>query len=169
MIAAVASNGVIGKNQSLPWYLPEDLKHFKHITMNHGVIFGRKTYESIKIPLVGRKVYVLTNTNDYKVNGRNIYLINEDFIYNNLNSKEILFIAGGQSLYSQFAGLAREIYLTLIEKDFAGDARFPVGALKDFVRVSREKITEGDINYYFVKYIKPFYVPERWMPFSPDD
>lgn len=157
-IAALARNGIIGRNGSLPWSFPGDLAHFKQVTMGHIVIMGRKTFESITVPLVGRKIYVLSKDNYFKQNGCNYNLICEDYIYNNLYSKDIIFIAGGQSLYFQFAGLSREMYLTHIDREYPGDAAFPVGILNDFVPVSRETRIENDTTYQYVKYIKPFSV-----------
>src|SRR3954468_3166472 len=69
LVAAVASNGIIGKDGQLPWHLPEDLKHFKKLTLGHPVIMGRKTWESLGRPLPGRENIVITRTAGYDAPG----------------------------------------------------------------------------------------------------
>jgi dihydrofolate reductase len=125
---AVADNLVIGKGNDLPWYLPEDLKHFKKITLGKTVVMGRKTYESIvkrlNKPLPGRKNVVISRQTDYKVPEGVL-------VFNSLTSavtallSEDLYIIGGAEIYKQALPLAQKLYMTHVSGNFEGDAYFP--------------------------------------------
>jgi dihydrofolate reductase len=127
LIAAKAKNNVIGKNNRLLWYLPEDLKFFKEKTMGHFILMGRKTFESLDEKLTGRKIIVITSSKELKSN--DAYQVCED-IYKGINeaytkNETELFICGGESIYRQTIEFADCMYLTELEKDFEGDAYFP--------------------------------------------
>lgn len=124
LVAAVASNGIIGAGNRMPWHLPEDLRHFKALTLGHPVIMGRKTYESIGKPLPGRENIVVSRTPGLEIAGVNIasslagalaFCIGED----------VVFVIGGGELYKAALPLADGLVLTEIRKDYAGDTRFP--------------------------------------------
>lgn len=121
----MSQNFVIGVNNSLPWKLPEDLKHFKNLTLGKSLVMGRKTFESIGRPLPGRENIVVTRQDSYFIKeGVKITNSIEDAI--KIAQGEI-FIAGGAQIYKEALdlGLVNIIYLTLIQKDFLGDTYFP--------------------------------------------
>lgn len=124
----MAKNNVIGKNNDLPWYIPEDLKRFKEVTDGKTVVMGRKTYESIigrlKKPLSNRKNVVITSQADYQV-PENVYLVASlDEAIDKYGGEE-LYIIGGASVYKQAIDKADKLYITLIDEEKEGDAFFP--------------------------------------------
>lgn len=121
IIVARSRNGVIGKDEKLPWHLPEDLKFFKEKTMGFPVIMGRKTWESIGKPLKGRQNVVLTKNPSYEVkNAIKVSSLEEALT---LFTGDI-FIIGGATLYKQALPLANKVWITEIDKDFEGNAIF---------------------------------------------
>ena len=125
---AVADNLVIGKGNDLPWHLPEDLKHFKEITLGKTVVMGRKTFESIvkrlNKPLPGRKNVVITRQTDYKVPEGVLVFKSLDDAFNALSSED-LYIIGGAEIYKQALPLAKKLYMTHVSGSYQGDAFFP--------------------------------------------
>lgn len=124
LIVAMARNGVIGKDNQLPWHLPEDLKRFKRLTMGHHIIMGRKTYESIGRLLPGRTSVVVTRTQNYQAPGAIIAHSLEEAI-GRCSSDDEVFVIGGAEIYRQALPVADRLVITQIDADFAGDARFP--------------------------------------------
>jgi dihydrofolate reductase len=125
IIAAVAKNGVIGKDNKLIWKLPADLQRFKEITTGHTVIMGRKTFESIGRALPNRRNIVITRQPEYKaVEGVEVSTSLEQAIAR-LQGEPEVFIIGGGELYRQAIAFADRIYLTRIDQDFEGDVSFP--------------------------------------------
>jgi dihydrofolate reductase len=122
-IVAMASNRCIGKDNTLPWRLPADLKRFKQLTMGHTLVMGRKTYESIGRPLPGRTMVVLTRQRDYAPEGVQVAHSLEQAL--ELARGDEVFIAGGADLYQQTLERIRRLYLTRIERDYEGDTFFP--------------------------------------------
>ena len=151
LIAAMAENRVIGRNNTIPWDLPADRKRFRALTLGHPVIMGRKTFESLAGPLPGRKNIVITRQMDYRAEGC--------FIAHDLASAvamageaDELFICGGGEIYRQALPIADRIYLTIIHSQFDGDTRFPE-IPEQFVEVGRETV-EDAVPYSFVLYDK---------------
>lgn len=124
LIAAMANNRVIGVENRLPWHLPEDLKHFKKITLGKPILMGRKTWESIGRPLPGRENIVLTRDAEFNPEGCTVYHSIEEALEATKEYKEVMVI-GGDSFYHQLISKADRLYLTLIEMDVIGDAFFP--------------------------------------------
>ena len=128
MIAAMANNRVIGKNNEMPWYLPEDLKHFKAMTLGKPVVMGRKTFEAIGRPLPGRRNIVITRNADYQHDGISCVQSFDDAIklvlQQNPQCLEIMVIGGGQ-LYLETLSKAQKLYLTEIDLTVEGDTWFP--------------------------------------------
>nr|AIA12856.1 Dihydrofolate reductase [uncultured bacterium] len=125
---AVAKNGIIGGDNDLPWYFPEDLKHFKEITMGKTVLMGRKTYESILKrlgkPLPGRKNIVITTNATYEVpEGVAVYPDIETAVSKNQNDD--LYFIGGASIFKKGLELAQYMYLTHVHDEYPGDVYFP--------------------------------------------
>jgi len=127
LIAAVASNGVIGKDNQLLWNIPEDMAHFKALTAGHAVLMGRKTWESLPErfrPLPGRRNIVISRQPDYVATGAEL----ADSLENALrlaSTAEVLFIIGGAEIYAQAIGLANRLEITEVDLAPDGDARFP--------------------------------------------
>lgn len=125
---AVAENGVIGKNNDLPWHLPEDLKHFKEVTLGKTVVMGRKTFESIfarlKKPLPGRKNVVISRQQNYNAPEGVLVFNSLDSAIDALPSED-LYIIGGAEIYKQALPLAQKLYMTHVSGSYEGDAFFP--------------------------------------------
>jgi dihydrofolate reductase len=154
LIVAMARNRVIGANNTLPWHLPADLRHFKALTMGHHIIMGRKTYESIGRPLPGRTSVVVTRNTDYAQPGVVVVNSLEAAIAACGNDEEI-FVIGGAELYRQAIALADRIYLTEIDADFSGDAHFTELDRMLWEETGRVSHTPDDKNlhpYQFVVY-----------------
>ena len=124
MIAAIGKNNELGKNNDLIWHLKEDMKFFKKKTMNHNVVMGRKTYESLPGGLPGRKIIVLSTK---PVDKEVIVFDNINNIVDKYkNNEEEIFICGGASIYKQFLPYADKLYLTEIDsEDKEADTFFP--------------------------------------------
>lgn len=126
MIAALASNGVIGRNNQLPWRLSEDLKRLKKLTMGHHLIMGRRTYESIGRPLPGRTSVVITRSAGYAPEGvRVAHSLEEAIRIAGDAGDPEPFVAGGAHVYEQAIPLADRMYLTRVHAEVDGDAFFP--------------------------------------------
>ncbi|MEI2635502.1 MAG: dihydrofolate reductase [Methylotenera sp.] len=123
LIVAMASNRVIGINNTLPWRLPEDLKRFKALTMGHHIIMGRKTYESLGRLLPGRTTVIVTRNKAYSVEGALIANSLEAAIDLSKGDDEP-FLIGGAELYQVGLKLATRLYITQVHAEFAGDAFF---------------------------------------------
>lgn len=124
LIVAMARNRAIGIDNRLPWHLPEDLKHFKALTMGHHMIMGRKTYESIGRPLPGRTTVIVSRDPEYRVAGCLTANSLEDALAVCGDDPEVFFV-GGATLYAQSLPYAQRLYLTEIQQDIEGDAYFP--------------------------------------------
>jgi len=124
IIAAMGSNRVIGYENRLPWELPEDLQHFKALTLHKPIIMGRKTYDSIGKPLPKRQNIILTRDNAFQANGCDIVHSIDEAVEIAEDKSEIMII-GGAHLYEQCLPLANVLYLTLVHQDYTGDTYFP--------------------------------------------
>jgi dihydrofolate reductase len=130
LIVAVSRNGAIGLNNQLPWYLPEDLKYFKSVTMGKPLIMGRKTFDSIGRPLPGRANIVLTRDPQWTSDGVKVVqsveqaLVAGEIACEAADVDEIMVI-GGEQIYRMTIDLADRIYLTQVDVDVEGDAFFP--------------------------------------------
>jgi dihydrofolate reductase len=130
LIVAVSRNGAIGLNNQLPWYLPEDLKYFKSVTMGKPLIMGRKTFDSIGRPLPGRANIVLTRDPQWTSDGVEVVqsveqaLLAGEIACEAADVDEIMVI-GGEQIYRMTLDLADRIYLTQVDTDVEGDAFFP--------------------------------------------
>jgi dihydrofolate reductase len=149
LIAACSKNRVIGKDNKLLWYLPNDLKRFKKLTIGKTVVMGRKTFESIGKPLPNRKNIILSNNKDLLIEGCEI--INS---ISDLNLIEDLVIIGGEQIYKLFIDIADIIELTLIDKEFEGDAFFPQIDSNQFVENVNEPMYGDEFNYNYITYKK---------------
>jgi dihydrofolate reductase len=154
IIAAMAANRAIGLENRLPWHLPEDLKRFKSLTMNHHIVMGRKTYDSIGKPLPGRETIIVTRNVDYAVPGC-IAVNSLDAALTVSHGDEEVFFVGGADLYRQALSIAHRIYLTEIQRVFDGDAFFPEFDPGQWRETSRERhrtAGENGFEYHYVIY-----------------
>ncbi len=154
IIAAMASNRVIGINNTLPWRLPADLAHFKALTLGHHIIMGRKTYESLGKPLPGRTSVIVTRDRTYFVPGCVVVHTLADAMAACKGDEEAFFI-GGADLYRQALELADRIYLTEVKTEVAGDAWFPEFDHSRWRELSRKQCqadVKNGFDYDFVTY-----------------
>lgn len=127
LVVAMAENRVIGKDGTLPWRIPEDMKWFREITMGKPCIMGRKTWESLpKKPLPGRINIVVTRDPDYKADGATVATSFDEAVAVAMRQEpEEIAVLGGAQIYVEAMKRAGRIYLTRVHKAFDGDAFFP--------------------------------------------
>lgn len=154
VIAAMAKNRVIGIDNTLPWRLPEDLKHFKALTMGHHIIMGRKTYESIGKPLPGRTTVIVTRDANYRMEGCLTATSIDGAIAACGEDPEIFFV-GGAEMYAQVLPRADRLYLTEIQAEYDGDAWFPEFDRSAWQEEDRQAhVNDAGLGYHFVTYTR---------------
>ena len=154
IIAALARNRAIGRDNRMPWRLPEDLKRFRRLTMGHAVIMGRKTFDSIGSPLPGRSNIVITHSRDWSRPGC-LPVNSLDAALAAAGEAPDAFVIGGAQIYALALPRARRLYMTEIDRAFEGDAFFPEFERSSWREVSRERhASEGTetFDYAFVEY-----------------
>ncbi|WP_428912595.1 dihydrofolate reductase [Niallia sp. Krafla_26] len=147
-IVAMDKNRVIGKENQLPWHLPEDLKFFKRVTMGHPIIMGRKTHESIGKPLPGRENIIVTRNKDYKSEGCTVIHSLEDLRQFANQKNEEVFVIGGAQLFIETFPIADRLYITEIHHEFDGDTFFPEFNESNWTLVSKEQGVKDEKNPY---------------------
>jgi len=158
LVWAMAQNRVIGRNNNLPWHLPEDLKYFKRITLGKPVIMGRKTFESIGKPLPGRTNIVVTRNADFSAEGVKTV--------NSLSAAKALcesigeidgiseaMVIGGAEIYTQAMPVADRLYLTEVHANVDGDTFFPEFDRSLWKEVAREDFDASGPNPYAYSFI----------------
>lgn len=152
VIAAMARGRVIGHGNALPWHLPEDLRHFKALTMGRPIIMGRRTYESIGRPLPGRRTLIVSRNPIYTVAGCEVVPSIETALDVCAGSERVFFVGGAQ-LYRQVLPIAQRLYLTEIDADFPGDAFFPEFDMGVWREVDRlPQVSGSGLAFAFVTY-----------------
>jgi dihydrofolate reductase len=142
-------NRGIGKDNGLPWHISSDLRQFKKLTMGHHIIMGRKTYESISKPLLGRVMVILTRSLDYQIEGCVVLHSIEDAIrFARRQGESELFIIGGGDIFDQTIEIADRIYLTKVDASVKADTFFPQINADDWKVVISEYIDNSDIDQY---------------------
>lgn len=161
IIVAKAENDVIGKDNQLLWHMPKDLQHFKHMTMGHHVIMGRKTFASINRPLPGRKLIIVThNRNHHAVGCTTVHDIAVALAVAEQAGETEVFIAGGGEIYQETIGLADKIYLTEIKATLEGNTFFPVINPKEWHETKRTYHPADEKHPYaydLVELVRPSY------------
>jgi dihydrofolate reductase len=147
-IWAMDENRVIGKNNQLPWHLPEDLKFFKRVTMGHPVAMGRKTHESIGRLLPGRENIVITRNRDISCEGCTVIYSIEEFVTYCQEKNDEVFVIGGAEIFRELLPVVNRLYITMIYEKFDGDTLFPEFSLEDFKLVLQEKGIRDEKNPY---------------------
>ncbi|HSJ34012.1 MAG TPA: dihydrofolate reductase [Acidimicrobiia bacterium] len=151
MVAAVARNGVIGRDGGLPWHLPEDLRRFKAMTMDHVLVMGRKTFESIGRPLPGRTTIVVTRQPDWSApEGVLVAPSVETALQQAAALDDDVFVVGGADIYRQALDRADVLELTEVDADPDGDVHFPAVDRSTWAETSR---IVGD-GFDFVTYMR---------------
>ena len=157
LIAAVARNGAIGKNNGLLWSEPEDHKHFRRVTMGCPVIMGRKTWDSLPArfrPLPGRRNIVITRDRAWRAEGAQAVASIADALAL-LSGTPKAFVIGGAEVYALALPLVDELVLTEIDADLPGDTFFPRWDRSHYTITSREPhVGAGGLGYSFVTYTK---------------
>lgn len=150
IIAAVAADGAIGRNGELLWHLPEDLRHFKTLTLGSTVIMGRNTWQSLpRRPLPGRRNIVVSRMRDFKAEGAEVF----ESLDAALAASEKSFIIGGGMLYAEAMDKADALELTEIDAVADGaDTWFPAIDANKWRKVSDESHEEKGLHYRFVRY-----------------
>ena len=139
IIAAIAQNGVMGKDNKIPWHYKEDFQHFKQLTLNHVIVMGRKTYESIGKPLPGRTNIVVSRNKNLHCPGCILAASSHEAVrYAQQHNAEKLFIIGGSSLYEEGLKIADILELTFINRSVEGDTYFPEWNKKSWRETKRE-------------------------------
>src|SRR5690349_24669147 len=150
LVAAVARNGVIGAKGKLPWHLPEDLRHFKKLTLGHPVIMGRRTWDSLPHALPGRENIVLTRSANSDIPGASVA--------NSLAAaialcagESTVFVIGGAGIFADAMSIADGIVLTEIERDYEGDVYFPEWDRSVWRETQRERhVSSEDVPFSVV-------------------
>jgi dihydrofolate reductase len=152
LVAAVAANGIIGAQGELPWRLPEDLKHFKRLTMGHPVIMGRRTWESLKGPLPGRDNIVVTRNRGYEAPGAAVATSLEAALAL-CAGEPVAFVIGGSQLFEESLPIAAGLVITEIHRDYEGDTWFPRYDRSRWRESQREQhVTADGTKFDFVLY-----------------
>jgi len=153
IIVAMAENRVIGVNNKLPWYLPNDLKYFKQITMGKPILMGRKTYESIGKPLPGRSNIVITRNASWSAEGVKVvhsleqaFELAESIV--EIDGQDEILVIGGDQIYRASLPLVDRMYLTLVHSNVNGDAWFPEVNWDEWREVGREDFHADGSNPY---------------------
>ncbi|MCG8437795.1 MAG: dihydrofolate reductase [Pseudomonadales bacterium] len=158
MMVAKASNNVIGRDNKLPWYLPNDLKYFKQVTFGKPVIMGRKTWESLKGPLPGRTNIVITRQPDYLADGAKVVATLDDAVAMAENvafieGQEEAVIMGGAEIYSLALPQAERLYLTEVHANVEGDTFFPEYDASEWQQIAREDFAAEGPNPYDYSFV----------------
>ncbi len=161
LIVAQGLNRVIGNDNKLPWYLPEDLRYFKEVTMGKPIIMGRKTFESIGKPLPGRLNIVITRDSNWSAEGVKVVSGLGDAIEVGegqalIDGVEEAVIIGGAQIYAQSLSIVDRLYLTQVEAEPEGDAYFPEVDYSQWQELGRQSFPAGDQSnrypYSFIVY-----------------
>ena len=152
LIAAMANNRTIGRDNRMPWHLPADLKHFKAITLNHPVIMGRKTYQSIGKALPSRRNIVISRDTSLQLDDAEVFHDLHRALDACADSAEIMII-GGANIYEQMLPRADRLYLTFIDLDVQGDTFFPDWQELGFRQISVEQHQADEKNPYSYRFV----------------
>jgi dihydrofolate reductase len=147
LIVAWAHRQVIGHEGKLPWHEAEDMQHFKATTMEHTLIMGRKTFESIGRPLPGRRNIVISRNPDYEANGCEVYSSLEQAIEAAHETDGCPFVIGGAGVYAEALPLATRLYITIIDRDIPGDTYFPRFDASEWEETQRWRSESGELLF----------------------
>ena len=156
IIVARSKNNIIGKDNQLVWHIPEDLKHFRQLTLDKTLIMGRKTFEAVGNIVNGKKLVVFTNNPNFETDKENVEIVHSvDDIQKYVESDEECMVIGGSMIYHLLISKVNKLYITEIDKVYEGDAFFPKVTEEEWKVVRTQKGLECDsigIDYSFVEY-----------------
>lgn len=156
LIAAVSKNQIIGLDGKLPWNLPEDLRRFRQLTLGHIIIVGRKTYNSLpgppENPLDGRQLIVLTKQRDGFKNSSNVIFTDgldraHELIEKAATEDRRVFVGGGPSIYSGLIKHCSKAYITYLDREFTGDAKFPAFDMDNWIIEQNQEYIKNDGDF----------------------
>jgi dihydrofolate reductase len=153
IIAAMADNRIIGRDNKLPWHIPEELRLFKKTTIGFPMIMGRKTFESFSSPLPGRRHIVLSRNKDYTP-GKVESAESLEKAIAMCDSVKKVFIIGGAEVFKQALAITTKILLTVLEREVEGDVSFPEISGYKFLEVSRARHQNGSEPFTVITYEK---------------
>lgn len=154
IIVAMTADRVIGRDNTLPWRLPADLRRFKRLTLGHHLVVGRKTWESIGRPLPGRKMVVITRQRKFRADGVEVvHSVDDALAVARENGEDEVFIAGGEEIYRQTLARAHRLYLTRVHATIEGDAFFPEYDAAAWTEVEREDRAADEKNPHAFSFI----------------
>ncbi|GEM65022.1 dihydrofolate reductase [Sphingobacterium faecium NBRC 15299] len=156
LIVAATENNVIGKGNKMPWHLPNDLKYFKKNTLEHSVVMGRKTFESLGKPLPDRRNIILTR--DMIAKSDEVDIANSfQEVLNYCRDEREIFIIGGGEIFKQTLPFADKVLLTRLQTTIEGDAYFPDLPAQEWELESEEKHVKDEkhaFDYSFQVYVR---------------
>jgi dihydrofolate reductase len=147
LVVATDLDGVIGRDNRLPWHLPADLARFKSITMGKPMIMGRRTWESIGRPLPGRRSIVLTRRRDFEARGASVAHTPDEALAFAAPADEVM-VVGGADVFSAFLPRADRIYWTEVLARVDGDVRFPQLDFSDWREIECQEHVADDRNAF---------------------
>ena len=158
VIVAAAENGVIGRNNALPWHLSEDLRYFKRVTMGKPIVMGRKTYESIGRPLPGRSNIVISRSPDFEAEGIRVVASLDEALslatdIAEIDGAEELVVIGGGEIYAAAIPRADRLYLTEVHAAIDGDAFLPAIDWTGWREVARTRHAAAGPNPYDYSFV----------------
>ncbi|MCL1631776.1 dihydrofolate reductase [Sporolactobacillus sp. CPB3-1] len=142
-LLAMDRNQLIGRDNQLPWHLPDDLRYFKKITWGHPIVMGRKTYESIGRPLPGRENIVLTRNSNFTEKGARHFTSVDELMNSGIAYGRECFVIGGAAVFKAFMPYADRLYITHIDAEFEGDTYFTDFHMSDWHLISS---TAGNLD-----------------------
>jgi len=153
IIVAMTPQGLIGKNNQIPWHLPDDLQRFKKITMDHPIVMGRKTFESLSGILPGRQHFVLTRNKEYACKGCTV-VSNWEQVFNATSEDTKVFVIGGADIYEYALSQAKYLFITMVHTKLDGDTYFPKWEVKKWKEIGREFRQKDENNLFDTEYIQ---------------
>ena len=154
IIVAKAKNNTIGKENKLLWQIPDDLRRFKELTMNHNIIMGRKTFEALGTILPNRKHIIFSQNPDFKIENENVEIVHSMLqIQQYIEDEEESFVIGGAMIYNLLMPYVKKMYVTEIDKYFEGDTFFPRINTEIWKEVKREEGPEDSKNNFKYEYV----------------
>ena len=153
IIAALSSNYIIGDRGKIPWFIKGELKRFREITINHNVVMGRKTFDSIGNILDSRKNIIISNNQSLKIDNAEV-VSSFDSAISACDTDKDIFIIGGSKIYEAALSRSQYLLLTMIDREFKGDAYFPKFDKSDWKLVNEEKKYDNDnkFSYSYLTY-----------------
>ena len=148
LVFAMSDARVIGRGGGLPWHIPEDLRHFKNVTLGHAVVMGRKTYDSVGKPLPKRRNIIVTRDATLRREGAETAPTLEAALELAYQTDEEPRVLGGSQIYELALPLATRMIVTFVHRDVEGDTRFPSIEWSEWQEISRRKAeTEPDVEF----------------------